>query len=299
MSEQNSPARPGLSFAVVAVAGAAPILEGSASIAGANIHAVPVKSVDEASRGMLAGQFDLAEMSLATFCAARGPDSPLAGLPIFTGRRFIQGGVIRTLTSPLRSPAELAGKRVALPQYWLTSSVWHRGVLRHAFGVRPEQVKWVTSTAERMDIPFAPELDVRCMPGASIVDLLLRGEVDAAMVPRANHPLFQHPEICSVLAGADAQARRDHENGGVFPVMHLVVAKKQVLKQHPLLAAGLVEHLKETGYPAVGPAGGWAAAPRVDRLAAETLNALDTFLGYCHEQGLIAKKPSIGEFFAY
>src|SRR5476649_979660 len=83
-------------------------------------------SVDRNSRQMLDGAFDIAEMSFSTYIKARELGHDLIGLPIFTGRGFLQPGLICSSASGIRKPEDIASKRVGLPQFWMTSSVWHR-----------------------------------------------------------------------------------------------------------------------------------------------------------------------------
>jgi len=129
-----------------------PLLDGSVKIDGVAVVPHAAKSVDDNSRAMLSGGFDVAEMSLATFARAKDRGAKLIGLPVFPGRRFIQPGVAVAKGRRFASPREFAGKTVALPQYWLTSSMWHRGVLQHEYGVAPDQVNWVTAVVERATV---------------------------------------------------------------------------------------------------------------------------------------------------
>src|ERR687893_111997 len=71
-----------------------PVLAGEVVPRGTDVSVAAGKSVDGNSRQMLNLAFDVAEMSLATFLKAREQGTPLIGLPIFTGRRFLQPCVL-------------------------------------------------------------------------------------------------------------------------------------------------------------------------------------------------------------
>jgi len=100
---------------------------------------------------MIAGKYDIAEMSMATYVQARARGLDLLALPVFMGRRFLQPCVAFAKNSTIGSPSELRGKRIGLPQFWMTSSMWHRGLLEHEYGVPATQVEWVTTQPERLD----------------------------------------------------------------------------------------------------------------------------------------------------
>ena len=118
-----------LSISLVPSALTNPILDGTSRIEGIDLDTHVSKTVDSNSRAMLEGAFDVAEMSLATFVKGRAEGAPLIGLPIFTGRRFLEPGIGIREGAGISEPRELAGRRIGVPQFWMTSSVWHRAVL--------------------------------------------------------------------------------------------------------------------------------------------------------------------------
>jgi hypothetical protein len=110
----------------------AAILDGTIPIRNAGLQMFEAKSVDKNSRAMLGLEFDIGEMSFATFLKAREDGVPLVGLPIFTGRRFSHPCISFHRGAGISALADLSGKRVGVPQYWLTSSVWQSSRFRCA-----------------------------------------------------------------------------------------------------------------------------------------------------------------------
>src|SRR6266481_863770 len=52
--------------------------------------------------------------------------------------------------SGIEKPGDLKGKRVGVPEYQQTAALWSRGVLKHEFGVEPEDIEWwMERTEER------------------------------------------------------------------------------------------------------------------------------------------------------
>src|SRR5437870_5334273 len=133
-----------------------PVLSGQFAPPGVVLRTNEARSVDDNSRRMLDLEFDVGEMSLATFTKAREQGLPLVALPLFTGRRFLQPSVTVARGAGIDDLAQLVGKRVGIPQFWMTSSVWHRLVLRQMHGVSQEQVTWVTSAPERTEARAMP-----------------------------------------------------------------------------------------------------------------------------------------------
>ncbi len=221
-----------------------PIISGEVSVAGdASWSIVPGPSVDSNSRKMLDGAFDVAEMSFATFLKAFELGRDLIGLPLFTGRGFLQPGLIVSAKSGIKRPEELAGKRIGVPQFWMTSSVWHRGVLEQQHGVKQDQIKWFTASEERFEnLVFPKGVSIERLPeSVGFQDALAQGAVDATMSPPRGAPKAMNPAIASPYADL-AQAERDYYAATkVFPIMHFVVMKKSLSTELPGIAKAVVD----------------------------------------------------------
>ncbi len=192
-----------------------PILAGEVAVKGDVQFTVTAgTSVDGNSRQMLSGAFDVAEMSFATYLKAREPEGrDLIGLPIFTGRGFLQPGLLVSTASGITRPEDIAGRRVGVPQFWMTSSVWHRGILLQQHGVKAGAVEWYTASEERFEgVTFPPGVKINRLaediqPNAA----LEQGLVDVVMVPHAAHAGRCDP--ARVRAYADSRKR----NGRTSP----------------------------------------------------------------------------------
>lgn len=218
-----------------------PILSKDVAVGGdAGWSITPGASVDANSRSMLDGKFDVAEMSFATFLKAFELGRDLIGLPLFTGRGFLQPGILCSTAAGIKRPEDIAGKRVGVPQYWMTSSVWHRCVLNDRHGVKPESIRWFTSVEERFEnLVFPPGVSVERLPeGVGPQDALSQGLVDAVMTPPRGVPKSMdglaspYPDL--------AQAQADYYAAThVFPIMHFVVLRRSLVKELPWLAGAV------------------------------------------------------------
>jgi 4,5-dihydroxyphthalate decarboxylase len=296
------------------------VLDGTVKPEGVALRAQPAQSVDANSRRMLDLEIDVGEMSLATFTKAREQGVPLVGLPLFTGRRFLQGSVTVAPGAGIRDPSELRGKRVGLPQFWMTSSVWHRLVLRQAHGVSQEEVHWVTTASERMEALRMPNgVDVRLdASGRSPRDLLISGEVDAIMSPRGGPPRGEGAapgdgEPVPAFADPIAAQRDYYQRFGIFPIMHMVVMKEELARRAPWLVESLCDAFdesKERGRsdalddPRETPISGDPAATRAlmgddpwRYGIAASRHVLETFLRDVFDQGLIQRPLGVDDLF--
>ena len=244
-----------LSLSLVPSALTTPLLDGEVTVEGIEFEGLRAASVDANSRAMLNLEFDVAEMSLATFLRARADGVPIIGLPVFTGRRFVQPGIGRAPGAAIASPADLGGRRVGLPQYWMTSSVWHRAVLFDEYGIDARAVRWVTVQNERFgDGTFADGVTVERRDDATLAELLTAGEIDAVLFPRPIETRFEPAAAVPVFDDAVAAQREAFTRTGRFPIMHFVVMRDALVEAEPDLAGRLVGGFQRAKSLALGDA---------------------------------------------
>jgi len=86
---------------------------------------------------------DTAEMSLSFFLIAKSRiDFPYLAIPVFPHRRFFHTDLVCNIHSGIKSPEDLAGKKIAVPEYGMTGPLWIRGLLSNEFGVTPDKIDW-------------------------------------------------------------------------------------------------------------------------------------------------------------
>jgi 4,5-dihydroxyphthalate decarboxylase len=218
-------------------------------------------------------RFDVSEMAIATFLQAEKHGKPLDLLPVVLSSRLQEGSLLCRTDSPIRGPADLAGKRVGVRAYSQTTGLWLRGILQDSHGVKPESIRWTTfedpHVAEAGDPPWAE----RAPDGSEIGAMLRDGALDAAIFGSDAPPMeWARPVFPDVAAaGRDFVARH-----GFVPVNHLVVVRRD--RADPALVAELLRMVEASD--AEAPSGlprGW------DALAAPLALAR----WYATEQGLI------------
>jgi 4,5-dihydroxyphthalate decarboxylase len=296
-----------------------PVLDGTAALEGLDINPFKAQSVDRNSRQMLDQQFDVAEMSFATFLKAKEDGLPLIGLPIFTGRRFLQPCISFSGRAGIASPSELSKRKVGLPQYWMTSSVWHRGLLLHEYGVKAEDIYWQTTTRERLaTLQFPPGVNVETKESdlQGLRNMLIAGEVDAVLSPRPVNPQDIKSGV-AVPSGDMIDIQRDYyQRTKILPIMHFVVMRQGLEAEYPGLAKRIYNSFaqaKDLAY-----SGAYTAMPLESPIHGETFEqskdffngdpwpygleknnyVLEVFLEYAYEQGLVKRRFKVEELFA-
>jgi 4,5-dihydroxyphthalate decarboxylase len=196
-------------------------------------------------------EFDVAEFSSSEFISrlARG-GCPFVALPVFPSRVFRHGYIYINRNSGIGKPQDLAGKRIGVPLYTMTAAVWIRGHLAHQYGVDLATIRWVegaTNEAGRHGDPSAPALLKPARiehdeKGRSLRDLLVSGEIDA--LASSQRPL-PHPDIAPLFPDSRAVERAYYRATRIFPIMHLIVIRRDLYERHPWIANSLYKGFLE------------------------------------------------------
>lgn len=194
-------------------------------------------------------EFDVSEFSSSEFISrlARG-DTAFVALPVFPSRVFRHSYIYVNRKTGIRTPKDIAGKRVGVPLYTMTAAVWIRGHLMREYGVDLSQCRWVEGAINHAGAhgePSAPPLlkpvkIERDPKGRSLSELLAAGEID--VIIGTQHPI-PHPDIAPLFADARAVEREFAKKTRIFPMMHLVVIRRDVHERNPWAAAKLYKGL--------------------------------------------------------
>jgi 4,5-dihydroxyphthalate decarboxylase len=273
------------------------------------------------------GEWDAAEMSMGMYAAmrARGDES-LGAIPVFPSRMFRQSAVYVRKGGPVRRPEELAGRRVGLPQWSQTTMIYVRGWLGDDLGIGLRDIRWVQSGVDRPGqgepVPVRVPDGIELTPVAdrSLSELLLAGEIDALI---SSHPpaAARQGSIVRLIEDSATYEADYHARTGLFPIMHLVAVREAVLRRSTELAAALLAAFEAAKTRALDRLTDvntsrlpvpWLAESigrHRDRLFAGTdywpyglaanRRTLETFLRWCHEQGVCARRLAPEELFPH
>ena len=184
--------------------------------------------------------FDACEFSLSNYIMMRdrGEDW-LTAVPIFPARAFRHGIVLVRRDDPIETVAELAGRRVGIPEYTMTAGVWCRGLLNDEYGLHWSQVHWHASPAVRFPPPSA--VTVAALSG-DIEDALADGEIDALVLPTSRDALLPaSARRFRPLIEDWREVEADYfTRTGIFPISHVVVVDRRAIDANPSLPEALV-----------------------------------------------------------
>jgi 4,5-dihydroxyphthalate decarboxylase len=270
-------------------------------------------------------EFDIAEMSLSTYAATLDQDPrPFVALPVFTSRMFRHGGIYINAHAGISAPTDLRGKRVGAPEFQLTAGVWIRGILAEHHGVPLDSVTYYTGGQEtpgRIEKGTVDTgLDIRPIPaGATLSQMLAAGEIDALHTPRVPSPFRDRdPRVKRLFDDVVAVEKQYFAATDIFPIMHVVVIRREVYERHRWVAQSLYKAFltaRDEAYARIYDSSAlrfmepWLiqhleeARQLLGRdywsygLAANE-KTLDVFLRYHHEQGLSRRRHLPADLFA-
>jgi 4,5-dihydroxyphthalate decarboxylase len=240
--------------------------------------AVPHTAFKRVVRGL---EFDVAELALVTFLVAKAFGKPLVLVPAVITARFQHPLIVYDAGRGPLAPGDLAGRRVGLRSYSVTTATWIRSILADDHGVDLGRVRWVTfeegHVAEFRDPPSAE----RAPAGRDMVAMLLAGELDAAIVGEAP----RDPRLQPLSPDPGAAARAWQRRTGAIQINHMVVVKEAVAG--PVadeVYAMLVASRRAAGDPEMNPFG-----------VEENRRNLEVAVDCVYRQGLIPRRFTVEE----
>lgn len=198
--------------------------------------------------------YDASEMSASEYITrlAAG-DRSFVAIPVFPSRVF-RHGFICVNRDHIRRPEDLAGKRIGVPLWTMTAAIWIRGHLQQDYGVDLSGVTWVQgainaagSHGHPAALPAPANVRVEInQSGKSLSELLDEGNLHATLgtsLPRA----MKHNAALERLFPDFRDVERGYfQRTGVFPIMHLVVIRRDVYEADKAIAPSLYRALEES-----------------------------------------------------
>jgi 4,5-dihydroxyphthalate decarboxylase len=272
-------------------------------------------------------EFEASEMSLSSYVAHVGASSEpdLVAIPVFPSRAFRHHGIYVRGGSHLEEPAALAGGVVGVPEYQLTANVWIRGILADRHDLPVDAVRYLTGgmhepgRVEKQVLDLPPGIDVSPIPAdRTLLDMLLTGEIDALYAPRTPRPMLTGgTEVRRLFTNARAEEERYAVETGIFPIMHVVVLRRDVYEARPWVARSLYSAFERAKALTEARMAEAAANPYMVPWLSDELErtrellgrdfwpyglgpnraTLEVFLCYAHQQGLTGRLLTPDELF--
>ena len=263
-------------------------------------------------------EFDVAELSASSYMVARDRGFPIVALPVFLHRRFRHGFAFINTGKGIRKPTDLIGRRIGVKHFMVTAVLWLRGILEHEYGVPHKSIEWFAELDEDIDFTPPPDLKFRRVAHEQSVETMLaEGELDAVLHSDLIKPFVaQDPRVARLFADHKQEEAAYFRKTGIFPIMHVLALKRDIVERHPWIAVNLYNAftaakaaaMRRLENPRIVPLAWYREAweeqqallgpdPWEYGLSPQNRHTLETLAGYSHEHGLITRPIPLDELF--
>ena len=302
------------------------IIDGRVAIESCDVTCLVLEPAEMFARACRYAEFDITELSFSSYMRMVDMgDQPYIAVPAFLSRAFRHSSFYIRTDRGIRSPADLAGRTVGVPEYQMTAALWLRGMLQEQYGVKPTDIRWRTGgqeqpgREERMPVDIAG-LDLEPIPaGQTLSGMLQTGEIDAMLSARTPSVFLRRaPHVDRLFPNYKEVEQSYYKSTGYFPIMHLVAMRTTLAQKYPWLPASVYKALLESKAIGLEKLSNLAqlavALPWMEVEAAQTKalmgadywrygvkdcrHEIEVMTRYAHEQGLTQRKLEVEELFA-
>ncbi|MET0670129.1 MAG: ABC transporter substrate-binding protein [Xanthobacteraceae bacterium] len=303
-----------------------PLYTGAVSVEGVDLDFLNIDSPRDIFDRMAAKQeFDVSEFSSSEYVSryAHG-QCPFVALPVFPSRTF-RHSFIAVNRRFVKTPKDLEGKRIGLPMYTMTASIFIKGLLQQDCGVDLSKITWVEGQINAADKHGNPSTMPLVRPvaieknssGKSLSDLLEAGEIQAIIGTGMPDALGKNPDVVRLFPKFRDTEKDYYKRTKIFPVMHLVAIRKDVYERNPFIGKSLYEAFDAAKNHALGKMRYTGALRYMLPWLPDDLDEINDVFGgdpwpygieanrptlealvlYLHDQGLIKSQPKLEELF--
>ncbi|MEA2985401.1 MAG: 4,5-dihydroxyphthalate decarboxylase [Alphaproteobacteria bacterium] len=301
------------------------LVSGRVPVEGVDLTCLTLQIEEIFFRAFVYRDFDASEVSMAKLCSTISQgDNSLAAIPVFPSRVPRHSSIYIRRDGPVKDPSDLAGRKVGLPEWAQTAAVYSRGLLVHHYGIPLTAIEWVQAGVDqpgrtekvKLNLPAGVKLTPR--PDKSLNEMLISGEVDAILSAHAPSSFDEgHPNIGRMFEDFLAVEMNYVKQTGIFPIMHAVAIRRDVVERHPWIAMNLFKAFEEAKNRSVA---------RMQAITSTTVpipwcyefarraktvfgddpwpygieanrQTLDAFLQYAHEQGVCHRRLTPEDLF--
>jgi 4,5-dihydroxyphthalate decarboxylase len=302
------------------------LVENRVRIEGCDVNYITMPVEECFERAYFHGEFDVAEIGFSPYLIAlsRGV-CPYVAIPAFLSRMFRHSAIYIRSDRGIAGPQDLRGKTVGVPEYQMSAVMWVRGFLKDEFSIAARDIDWVQGGLEnpgrrdKFPLNLPDDFPLRSADGVSLSALLADGRLDAVMSARVPSCFAAgHPQVRRLFPDYRTAEQDYYRRTGIFPIMHAVGIKRELLARQPWLAASVYKAFLQAkrladaefaeitalkiGLPwvayeydttrAVMGSDFWSYGIDGNR------KTLEAMARYSHEQGLAVRLLSVEEMFA-
>lgn len=268
-------------------------------------------------------EWDVTELSFGKYVSFLSQeDRSVVAVPVFPSRVFRLSSIFVRRDGPVKAPGDLAGKRIGVPEWAQTAAIYSRGYLQHELGLPLAKIEWVQAgvnepgRVEKVALKLPAGLRLGAAPEKTLNDMLVAGELDAVLSARPPRAFAEGRIVRLYPAYREAEEAYLRKTG-VFPIMHVLALRREVLDRDPWVAMNLVKAFEEAKRRSLARLADVTAshAPlawlgdyvaQMKRLFGDdpfpygiepNRRTLEAFLQFAFEQGVCHRKVGIEELF--
>jgi 4,5-dihydroxyphthalate decarboxylase len=303
-----------------------PLIDGRVQAEGIDLEIKVMRPRDTFPRMLENKEFEVSELSLSSYVSLKGRGTcPFVAVPVALSKIFRHSCLYIRTDAGIRTPQDLRGKRVGTTQLSSTGVVFMNGMLQHEYGVTLEDIYWfiggLAGPTQRRLIPLnlPRKVNIEFLSSNQTLEAMLEsGDLDALFVLYIPST-FQKgsPRIARLFPSYYEVEKDYYRRTRIFPIMHTVVVRDDVYREHPWVARSiyrafcearnlaidglydtdalrlslpwLIHHIEET-WEVLGK-DFWAYGLEPNRLALEAIGQ------YVYEQGFSPRIVSPDELF--
>jgi 4,5-dihydroxyphthalate decarboxylase len=236
-------------------------------------------------------KYDFGELAIVTFLQAKAYGKPYVLLPATIVGRNQHHTIFYNAGKGALTARDLNHTRVGVRAYTQTTGAWVRGFLADDYGIDLNSVTWVTFEDPHLAEYRDPPIVERAPEGKVLKQMLLDGEIDAAILG----DVAEEGPLRHLIPDHEAAGRAWSRAHGGVPINHLAVMRESIVQSRPDVVREVYRVLKESRAAAALPSG--ADDPLRFGIGA-IRPSLDTIAAYAFDQGLIPRRLSTDELLA-
>lgn len=225
-----------------------PLIDGRIKPEGIELDIKVLRPRETFPRMLEKREFHVSELSLASYVTLKGRGNcPFVAIPVALSKLFRHSCIYIRPDSGIHEPKDLRSKRVGTTQLGSTGVVFLNGMLQNEYGVTIRDIDWfiggLNTPTQRPLIPLnlPPQVKAQFLPnGETLEGLLNSGEIDALFslyIPELF--LKRTPHIRRLFPNYKEIEQDYYSRTHIFPIMHTVVIRDDVHREHPWAAKAL------------------------------------------------------------
>jgi len=241
-----------LSFAINPYEHVRDLLDGTVRAEGIDFTFLRVPTEEIFYRFVRFREWDVSEMAFGKLAVlvSQG-DNSIVAIPVFPSRVFRHSSIYVRSDGGITRPEQLAGKRIGVPTWSQSASMYSRGMLAHEYGVDLKSIHWhqggvnQAGRVENVNLALPSWLRLTRVSDRSLSEMLLAGDLDAVFSARPPNPFTAgDPRVRRLFQDYRAVELAYWEKTGIFPIMHVVAMRRDVYEHHRWVAMNLFTALE-------------------------------------------------------